>query len=605
MTLSNLKRRVIKHEIPGLMDSNAIYEAPDDLENAVFTFKNRAGEDLLFDLGCMCYKHFDAQGTGRDSVTPVDTRTLDKSRRPLLRAIVSDIRTSFGNEASSKTSKLKGYRRFIHFINSNAKEDFCFESASDFKEIYTEYTKLLYTRMKYADGNPNKISNNSASILQKRARRIVQLAVGVDVRAVTYWATPIRWSDRERFVETLTDNPITEEDMLETYAAHCDFIHQGWRVLIKRVKKAVVVNNTIVFDIKDYHKDHILNQFFTKISTSAILSFIGASGANLTPLLEAKMSEEKSFKKAEINGLRISGVKYRGGVAEKEYTIVNGYLPIWKKWAEIRELMFTLRAGEPDAPFILVGNDGRLKKYYDSVADRDGHSARMFMELYGVEWLTARPLRRLYASLAREATGNDIIEVARMLGNEVTTAIKNYENVNLAEHAEVIQFAMNSVHESAAKRVRYNKFIDVTIIEGARDPNKTTMIGDCQSTESLKPERAEGFNGFAPEPDCRIKETCIFCKMYAAHADEVDIRKLLSFKLLITELGATMPVEEWSVKWAPYEERIEEIFAEMRKVRPEIKDMIIEIEDQVSCGMLDDYWADVLTDMYEFGRLTA
>tara|TARA_Y100000815_G_C13345380_1_gene501852 strand:+ start:1028 stop:2845 length:1818 start_codon:yes stop_codon:yes gene_type:complete len=605
MTTANMKRRVIKYEIPALLDSNVIYEVPDDLENAVLAFKNRGGDEIFFDLGCMCYKHFDTKNTGSDSVVPVDTRTLDKTRRPLLRAIVTSIRTSAGQETSSKITNLNGYRLFIKFINETAKPDFNFKSTSDFKEIYTEYTKQLYTRMKSADGTPNKISNNSACVLQKRARRVIQLAVGSDFRAITYWATPIRFNDREKYVETLTDNPLTEEDMLETYAALCDFIHQAWSVLIKRDKKNVVLNDTVVFDIADYHKDHILNPFFTKVATSAILSFIGASGANLTPLLEAKMSDEQSFEQAEIKGLRISGVKYRGGVAEKEYTIVNGYLPIWKKWADIRELMLSLRDGDPDSPFILVGNDGRLKKFYGSAADRDGHAAKMFMEHYGVEWLTARPLRKLYASLAREATGNDIIEVAKLLGNEVSTAVKSYENINLAEHAEVIQFAMNSIHESASKRVRDSDFIDVTIIEGDRDLNKTTMIGDCQSEGSLQPERAEGFNDFAPEPDCRIKETCIFCKMYAAHADEVDIRKLLSFKLLITEVGATMPTEEWAVKWAPYEDRIEEIFTQMRKVRPETEAMIIEIEDQVSCGMLDEYWADVLSDMYEFGRLTA
>jgi len=605
MTATKLNKRVIKHEIPGDIDSNNAYETPRDLENAVLVLKNRNGEDLVFDIGCLCYKYFDLNFNSVDSIKRVDRLTLDKSRYPLVRAIVSDIRTSFGNEASSKFKKLSGFRLFILFINNNCKEDFNFASESDFKQIYTEYTKLLYNRMKYADGNPNKISNNTASILQKRARRVIQLATGADIRTVTFWATPIRWNDREKYVQTLTDNPLTEEDMLETYAAHCDFIHQAWSVLIKRDKRSVIVGDTVVFDISDYHQYNVLNPFFTKVATSALLSFIGASGANLTPLLEAKMSNEQSFEQAEIKGLRISGIKYRGGIAEKDYTIVTKYLPIWKKWADIRALMVTLRDGQPDSPFITVGKDGRLRKYSKSLAESGKYPAKMFQDLYCVEWLTARPLRMLYASLAREATGNDIIEVAKMLGNEVTTAIRSYENVNLACHAGAVQFAMNKVHESAGKRVRDKKFIDVTILNDDRDTYKTTMIGECQSTGALNPSPAEGFNNFAPQPDCRIKETCIFCKLYAAHADEIDIRKLLSFKRLITELGATITFEEWSVKWAPYDNRIEEIFAEMRRVRPETEQMIIDIEDQVSCDMLDDYWADVLSDMYEFGRLSA
>ena len=43
----------------------------------------------------------------------------------------------------------------------------------------------------------------------------------------------------------------------------------------------------------------------------------------------------------------------------------------------------------------------------------------------------------------------------------------------------------------------------------------------------------------------------------------------------------------------------------MRKVRPQSEQMIIDIEEEISFGVLDEYWADVLSDMYEFGRLTA
>ncbi|MBA6421269.1 hypothetical protein [Pseudomonas sp. 5Ae-yellow] len=601
--MSDMKIRVIKHEIQGNIDSSKSVQTPTDLENSVLVLKDRNGEEKTFDIGCLCYRKFDT--SNNQSIKPVEPMTLDKSRYPLVRAILSDIRTSFGNEAASKMAKLSGYRLFIKFINDNSQDGFDFRSTSDLKEIYTEYTKFLYTRMKFADGNPNKISNNSSSILQKRARRVVQLATGTDLRTVTFWATPIRWNDREKYVDTLTENPLTEEDILETYAAHCDFIHQAWSVLVKRDRQSVIVSDTVIFHSSDFYKDNILNSFFTKIATSALLSFIGASGANLTPLLEARMSDERRFEQGEIKGLRLSGIKYRGGIDQKDYTIVSKYLPIWRKWVDIRELMFTLRDGKPDSPFIVVGQNGRLRKYYDSLSDVSHHPAKMFQDLYCVEWVTSRPLRKLYASLAREATDNDIIQVAKMLGNDVQTAVRNYENINLADHAEAIRFAMNKVHDSAGKRVRDKKHIEVKIISDNRDDEKTTMIGGCESEGTLNPSLVKGFNDYAPQPDCRIKETCIFCDMYAAHADDIDIRKLLSFKLLITELGTTIPPEEWAVKWAPYEDRINEIFDEMRKVRPQSEQMIIDIEEEISFGVLDEYWADVLSDMYEFGRLTA
>ena len=66
--------------------------------------------------------------------------------------------------------------------------------------------------------------------------------------------------------------------------------------------------------------------------------------------------------------------------------------------------------------------------------------------------------------------------------------------------------------------------IDVTI------DTQILPVGAC-TTAILQPEKAFGLTEQAPNPNCQQFEHCLFCQHYAIHADDEDVRKLLSLKV--------------------------------------------------------------------------
>ena len=83
----------------------------------------------------------------------------------------------------------------------------------------------------------------------------------------------------------------------------------------------------------------------------------------------------------------------------------------------------------------------------------------------------------------------------------------------------------------------------------------------------------------------------MFCQHYAIHADDADIRKLLSLKSLLgyVKQKATNLVK-WEQQFGVVLHRIDEVLNELSTSYQDLKERILSIQDEVESGDLDAYW---------------
>jgi hypothetical protein len=570
--MNKLTNRTIKHY---LLDEFTD-EKPLDLHDCMFTLKD--GSHI--DIGAMCYRIF----SERDSRTTydsahtrkVDISTLDTNRHLFLANLIDALRSKTDLRPHSKRTRILLFIQFIYWIGKNL-PSFDITDNAHVKNAYIEYTKWLFHRIKLRDGDKLKMKNNSASICQKVARAACSYMTNHSEREIEFWAPAIRWDDRDSFVGTLTDKIISDDDKLKTYAALCDFIQQSWCVLIEKSQKSISVGQQ---------------------NLSVDQGFIGASGANLQVALDAEIDKFEFDQTQKYT--RLSGTKVRANNKTVYPEFASKYLSIWKKWLEIRKLWLQMHGATSNLAFPFLNENGLAIPMHGGMTDRSKANANFFANFYSITWINSRTWRGFKSKLIGKATENDIFASADMQGHNISTAIRHYSNRNLADASLEISNALNAIYQSAVDRTRYKPAISVPIV-AIHNPNTTTAIGECTSEGSLKPSMAEGFTLFAPIPNCSVKETCIFCDKYAAHADSIDIRKLLSLKFLINELGNSMPQDEWSTRWASYIYRIDEILNEIVRQDPSLSSAVDQIQEDVELGDLDEFWLDYYETLTHLG----
>lgn len=586
--MSKLKSRVVTHYIEDVLDGTV----PSNIHDAVYRLKS----GKLLDIGSLAYKVFVILAT--HSIRHVDRDSLDRERESFLVNLVDHLRCSTAKPNSKRKNFLE-LSRFISWINEN-KPVTSFLDQESIKSAYFAYTATLLHRMKLKDGNKGKLKQNSAAHNQKGARTACILITGCDERDINYWAKKIATTERDTFTPTLTHAPKSDEDRLATYAAHCEFVDQTWRFLVKKESTEVVLQGNLIATSDNLYsgREEVL---YNRVIISALMSFIGASGANLSVATSAELAD---FSRIEsLKGTRLAGVKARARdkIVYPEFS--KKYEPVWKKWLDIRNYWLTTNNLKSNWAFPYKGA-GELRSVPSSLTEISKPTGQLFTKTLKLRWITPRDWRGFKSTLIGRVTDQDIYIAAEMQGHTFKTALRSYQNRDLSDAATEISFALDRVYESAVIRSRNQEHIEVIIIDDY-DPLKSTATGGCLSEDALKPQKAAGFTEYAPEPNCSVKETCIFCDKYAAHADATDIRKLLSLKVLINDLGKSMPHQEWANRWPVYLDRVEEILEQMKLERPESKELIQQLAEDVEYGELDEFWLDWYETLNKLGVISA
>ena len=178
---------------------------------------------------------------------------------------------------------------------------------------------------------------------------------------------------------------------------------------------------------------------------------------------------------------------------------------------------------------------------------------------------------------------------ADVMGHSIATAVRNYSvTQESVRQGEMGQFLMS---------------LTSTVLESSRGlPEAVATVGIAVG--SCKGEGNPIAIDVYPvvKPDCKKTEGCFFCAQYRVHADETDLRKLLSCRHVLQRL-APMQGESATADrvYAAVIDRIDVLLAEMRHRIPREHERI-EHDVQVT-GNLSRYWATKLQQLHLLGVL--
>ena len=184
-------------------------------------------------------------------------------------------------------------------------------------------------------------------------------------------------------------------------------------------------------------------------------------------------------------------------------------------------------------------------------------------------------------------------------GYEISeVAMKNNHSVSVAE--EIYSVPSD---EEIKKEVTnfYNAIKTVTTI--SRKYKHQTVAGGCSSNKK-EPTPIHIDNKY--NANCNSHFGCLFCKYYACQPNDIDIRKLLSIKFIATEVKKQhINFEHASEAYDPIINRIDEILSQIIKTKPDKKDLIIKITNEVfEMCKLTDFWYKRLEYYEGMGMIT-
>jgi hypothetical protein len=156
------------------------------------------------------------------------------------------------------------------------------------------------------------------------------------------------------------------------------------------------------------------------------------------------------------------------------------------------------------------------------------------------------------------------------------------------ERTVLRHYAAGSDNQSTLDMDRFfERLTDVVAEAGRAFPTKSA-VGGCLQYGSPQSDSSD----IAIKPDCRQPEGCLFCTQFAVHADETDVRKLLSCRHCIyrTEHLADSP-EQFQRMFGPVVRRIDAVILHIREKSDTHGKLVDRIHNEVDDeSELDPYW---------------
>ena len=314
-----------------------------------------------------------------------------------------------------------------------------------------------------------------------------------------------------------------------------------------------------------------------------MLLFIAQTGANLDTAQQLQLDTMEILPSTQ--GRRFSGTKSRAGGKEVQPEFGVKFEPVFRQILELRA--WYIQDETCDFIFPQRNEIQRLVPIGTSKLQLlRSFLQRIFPQMV---WITPQQWRKHKSSQTVELSDGDLLLEAEVMGHSLDTARNNYARTSFKDAAQQISQFFNELREVAVAQTRTLERIAVQTLDEPVDV-QTLPVGACV-TATPQPEKALGFTEKAPTPNCQQFEHCLFCQHYAIHADDADIRKLLSLKSLLgyVKQKATNLVK-WEQQFGVVLHRIDEVLNELSTSYQDLKERILSIQDEVESGDLDAYW---------------
>lgn len=312
------------------------------------------------------------------------------------------------------------------------------------------------------------------------------------------------------------------------------------------------------------------------------MHFLFLTGENDSTAASLLFNSNYVIENSEVN---FKSIKWRANGIPVKYDIQSEFIDDFKTYLRVRSFL--------------------LKQYNEKHKE-------LFLDLLNNQ-LVATPNNGKYSSLIRINTSrifieNDFIATSKKIRVTKGLWIRSKHGSSLSayilqhsEKASTSNYTSSNFEESSEDLNNYfNKLTNQLIVSPGIE--KATPSGKC--IEPHKPKAiSEIILSDTVTIDCRDQTTCLFCNKYRIHADEKDIRKLLSMKYLIIQseyLAAS--IEHFKNVYELTLTHIEVLLDQIKAQGKDQDQLIIDINQQVfEHEDLSDYWYRKLELLNELG----
>lgn len=614
-------------------------------KTASFAFKT-------FDIGTLFYSN---RLSGEVLSEQQLSASFDEKRRYFLQCLTDYLLQMSGSDLSKGlfyyTSKL-----FLDWVDSQ-KKNFDLSSQDSVIDAYRRYSKYLVDRTLLADTDEENLAAHTAKQYQRNAAKliayvfdcheidIVSQAMQVQSQRYDVPVFPIAKEDHQKTYATLlnvfleihrivvqeNDFPahfqsVDEEDFYfysgfyhQTEKQHIQFDMQNYLAkypvipaLSKMLadfelgedsehRKRVRENrNQAIRKLEERNKDkrHLERTRLASYGLAiGMLLFIAQTGANLDTAQQLQLDTMEILPSTQ--GRRFSGTKSRAGdkIVRPEFGVK--FEPVFRKILELREwyvqdeacdFVFPMRNEIQQLGSVSNGRLQLIKNFLQ----------RIFPKMV---WIMPQQWRKHKSSQTVEFSDGDLLLEAEVMGHSLDTARNNYARTSFKDAAQQISQFFNELREVAVAKTRTLERIAVQTLDETVEV-QTLPVGAC-ITAAPQPEKALGFTEQAPTPNCQQFEHCLFCQHYAVHADDEDVRKLLSLKSLLgyVKQKATDLIK-WEQQFGVVLHRIDEVLNELSDTYENLRDRIFSIQEEVESGDLDAYWLNHFELLIDLGWIS-
>lgn len=578
--------------------------------------------------------------------------SFDEKRRYFLQCLTDYLLQMSGSDLSKGlfyyTSKL-----FLDWVDSQ-KKNFDLSNQDSVIDAYRRYSKYLVDRTLLADTDEENLAAHTAKQYQRNAAKLI--AYVFDCHEVDIVSQAMQVQSQRYDVPVL---PSAKEDHQKTYATLLNVFLEIYRIVMQGADFPAHFQSVdqedfyfysgfhhqtekqhIQFDMQNYlakypiipalskmladfeleedseHRKRVRenrNQAIRKLEERnkdkrhlertrlasyglaiGMLLFIAQTGANLDTAQQLQLDTMEVLPSTQ--GRRFSGTKSRAGGKTVYPEFGVKFEPVFRKILELRawyiqdkacDFIFPLRNEIQQLGPVSYSRLQLMKKLFQRIFPR-------------MVWITPQQWRKHKSSQSVELSGGDLLLEAEVMGHSLDTARNNYARTSFKDASQQISQFFNELRRVAVAKTRIVERIAVQTLEETFE-TQILPVGACTTTNP-QPEKALGFTEQAPIPNCQQFEHCLFCQHYAVHADEEDVRKLLSLKSLLgcIKQKATDLIK-WESQFGVILHRIDEVLTELSNAYVDLRERIISIQDEVESGDLDAYWLNHFELLIDLG----
>ncbi len=305
--------------------------------------------------------------------------------------------------------------------------------------------------------------------------------------------------------------------------------------------------------------------------------FLAETGINLSQLLDIAWSPEleKAVHTPSVVRQKFREVKYRAGGVRVTFKVSVGFMPKLKTFLALRKYLVQ----ELNVPklFIGTGITRPIKSQFLTVFYKR-------LETLGITLprLNAREWRAAKQDWA--ITNHGPVVAAKLLNHTVETALRSYSNGTDAAQTSELSALFAAVE-------------DVVLPARPKMPDGiNNAVGICRNFK-----KPVSINSSAPvKPDCKSSEGCLFCQQYRVHADETDIRKLLSCRYCLQFThGFAGSMDQYENSYGAVSRRVQFLLDELKSRDNSLFESIEHDVDVL--GNLDAFWSSKLEQLLQLG----